>query len=114
MIVPGAIWIDEAAGEVRVHPPPARIGLGFQIRVGIQLREQLLDAHDTKHVHPCLIAVIAGAPVPLAKGVPEGDVGKFLAVPKDAELRFSAEHLAAPNKARLARTIGQAVVFYDL
>ena len=109
-----AVIQDVAGCKVCVHAAPARIRLGLQVGMRIQLSEHLLKAHDAKHVHPGLVAIVPRAPVSLAEDVPDGDVGQFLAVAKNAELGLSAEDLAATDQAGLTRTIGKPVIFQDL
>jgi hypothetical protein len=99
---------------VRIHAAALRVRLGFKIRVCIQLREHLLQAHHAEHRHPGLVTIIAGAPVSFVEHMTKCNVGKLLAVAKDAELGLAAEDFPAANQAGLARLVGDAVVLDDL
>ena len=114
LVAPRAVGVDEARAVVTVHRASARDGLGFEVGVGVELGEPLLDVDHAEHEHPGLVAVVARAPVAFTEGARNGEVGEFLAVAKDAKLGLAAEDFAASDEGGLAGGIGEAVVFENI
>ena len=90
------------------RPPLA--GSKLDVRVAVELGEELPEVDDAEGEHPGLVAVIARAPVALLEGAREGELRHFLAVAEYAELGFARQHFLAPDYRRETGGEGQLVI----
>ncbi len=114
LVAPGTVRVEVARGKVGVHRAAACGGIVGQVRVGVELGKKFLDAHHACHEHPGLVTIIARAPVTLAEGAGNGQVGQFLAVAENAEFCLATQDFTSTNQGRLPALIGQAVIAEDL
>ena len=113
LVLPRAIGVDVARDKMPDHRASAGGGIMLHVGMGVKLGKILLDVDHAEGEHPGLVAVVARAPVAFAEGAGDGHLGDFLAVAKDAEFGFSAQHFAPPNQRHLPRLVGGAVIFDD-
>ncbi len=111
-VAPGAVGLEGPGGEVGVHLASGRgrIVLG----VGVELGEEALEGRHAGGEHEGLVAVVAGAEVPRAKGLGHRQLGHLLAVAEDAELGLAGEHFLASDERRLAALVAESVVAENL
>ena len=113
-ITPMPRRVDDPRRVVIRHLPSARERLASHIRVGVELREVLLEGRHADGEHHRLIAVIAATPVTRAHHVRHRELRDLFSVAEDPERRASREDLAPAKLARGAAPYREAVVGDDL
>src|SRR5438105_3532343 len=98
---------------MRIHGAPGRPWIMFDVGIGIELGEQLVERPHPRCEDERLIAVVTGAPVALAKRARHGQLGDFFAVAENPEFGLAGEDLFASDQAGLPAAEGDAIVLDD-
>ncbi len=95
------------------HLAARRCGVGIDVGVAIELREEGADVRHLRSPHEGLVAVVARPPVAWAEGLGHSQLRNLLAVAEDPEGGVPAQDLRAPDDAGPAAAVGEAVVGDD-
>src|SRR5512132_2157226 len=109
-----ALLVDDARRVVIRHLASARERVARHVRIGVELREVLLERGGADREHDGLIAVVTAAPVSGTHDVRHRELRDLFAVTEDPERSPSRQHLAPAELARGAASHGEAVVGNDL
>jgi len=105
-----ALFIEGLRSEVRVHLASGRRWIGCAVSVCVKLREELLDRSHAACKDPCLIAIVAGAKIPVPKSFCERDLCHLLPITEDAELGLARKYFLPPDEACFAAHAAEPIV----
>ena len=112
-VLPFAVVVEAARGEVAVHAAAGAAGVGAHIGVRIELREPLLHGELPDGEHEGHVAVVAAAPIAIAELLGHAHLRQLLAIAEDPELGFAAKDLLAADERRLAAQHAELIVAQD-
>ena len=93
-----------------VHLPSSGHGLSDSIRIGIHLREVLLDGQQACGHHQGLIAVVSTAEIAGLELAGKRELGDLLAVSEDAEFGLARQDFLSPEKRGFPADAGELVI----